>query len=643
MIKTSILSALLMTSALLTSQAQAGFFDRSNVAKNIQSASPNDVYAGLKFNYLDKEDRLFILKDFLKTVELQYVLLPLKKELIGLDYKKMKAEALAVEEAFDDVLLDVKDNKNEEMKERITFLQASSNMDFLDRMAILVAKFKDTHFSLQEKIPRPFIYTGVRLFRIDGKIVVGSLEEKFLAMASKLSGYDLSVIKTGDEVLSIDGVPVEEKINEIKPYISGSSEEFIDSQAVRSLMLRNVKYEKKNYMRVVFKNAGTMKLPIFANNSMADTPRLDVITYLNKYKVPSDATAIGITFDQINNTWNDSELSYKGYNVRNLVKNLKGPSVYLDENGSAAIRTGYYMNKGKTYAVMQILTFSTTNVTKGKETLTFIDALRNFILEVKESEVPLILDLRVNNGGNATYPEKLLSMIIKEKDTYAPSTKAMRITQYMRGLFETWVTQGVVAEDENSGITNDIFLDLFDKALDARADYTPMYVDRKPITADPLVSGFNNKVVALVTADCISACDMTAFVIKDSKRATIIGSHSNGTGAGYYSSSALNTNWEDRLKVFSSTIPNFLFGKAGNDIKSLVFGDASVSELCTENKPTIADIKYSSTELDLTNDNLGWLKKAVEVLDSQKDVEVPDITVVDLESIKATEALDLKK
>lgn len=618
MIKTSILSAVLMTTALLNTEAKAGLFNPFSNDLEVHSAAVRDVYAGLKFNYLDKEDRLLIVRDFLKTVELEYALLPLKKELIGLDYKKMKTEAIAAEEAVEDVLLDSKDRKNEEVRERVTFLQASSNMDFIDRMVVLAAKFKDTHFGIYEKISRPFIYTGLRLFRIDGKVVVGSLENKFLDMASKLSGADLSVIKIGDEVISIDGVPVEEKVNELKPYISGSSEEFIDTQAVRSLMLRNVKYEKKNYMRVVFKNAGAMKLPIFANNSSAVTPRVDVITYLNKYNIQSDATSIGLAFDHTTKKWNDSDMSFAGYGTKNLATNLKGSIDYLGDNGLAAIRTGYYMNKGKTYAVMQIMTFSTANVTKGNEKLTFIDALRNFILEVKDSELPLILDLRVNNGGNGSYPAKLLSMIAKEKDVYAPSTEAMRMTQYIRGLYEGELSQKVVAENENEGVTIDMLKNLIDTALETNADYTPMFAFGTPVKADPKVGGFNNKIVALVTADCISACDKTAFLIKDSKRATIIGTHSNGTGAGFITTRILNTKWEDRLKVFSSTVPNYLFGKPGSEINTLVYGDTSVSELCTENKPTVADIQYRSKTLDLIKDNLGWLQKAAQVLDSQE-------------------------
>jgi len=616
MIKTSILTAVLMTSALLhTSEVKARVFDPLAGVK-VNAGLLKDVYSGVKFNYLNKEDRLLILKDFLKTVELQYALLPLKKELIGLNYEKLKADAIAAEEANDDILLDAKDRKNSELRDRVAFLQANSNMDFIDRMTAVVAQFKDTHFGIYDKITRPFIYTGVRFYRIDGKIVVSQVENKFMGMASKMSGADLSVIKIGDQVISIDGVPVEEKINELKPYISGSSDGYIDSEAIRSLTLRNVKYEKKNFIRVVFKNAGTIKLPIFSNSTMSDTQRLDAVTYLNKYEIPSDTSAIGISFDQTLKKWTDSDFAFIGYRASKISKNLKDLKEYVSDSGSPAIRTGYFINKGKTYAVLQVLTFSAPKVKNGENSLNFIDALRNFVVEVKESQVPLILDLRVNNGGNGSYPSKLMSMLLPEgKTEYASSTEALRMTQYIRQLNEGYLYQRVVAEDENVGMTIDMMKDLIDTALDNNDDYTPMHVMAGAMTADPQVGGFPNKIVTLVAADCISACDKTAFLIQSTKRSPIIGTHSNGTGAGFSSSNELNTQWSDRLNMFSSTVPNYLFGRPGA-VGTLVFGENSVLEMCSENKPTPADIQYKPTMLDLNRENLGWLQKAAEVIES---------------------------
>ena len=85
MSKTMLLT-LAISTLLSGTAAHAGLF--SNPIKNIHGTK--DVYAGIKFNYLDRDDRLLIVNDFLKTVELEYALLPLKAKLIGLDFNKLK-------------------------------------------------------------------------------------------------------------------------------------------------------------------------------------------------------------------------------------------------------------------------------------------------------------------------------------------------------------------------------------------------------------------------------------------------------------------------------------------------------------------------------------------------------------------------
>jgi len=620
MIKASLLSAVLMTSALLqTNVAEAGLLNLFPGSKKIQSEAVKDVYAGIKFNYLDRADRLMILNDFLNSVELEYALLPLKEQRIGLDFKKLKQEARDAEMAAGDYTLTAADRKNSDAREKIAFHQAVSNMEFLDRMQLVVAKFKDTHFGLSEKISRPFIYNGVRFIRVQGKIVVGSLDKKFLAMVEKLSDTDLSAIKIGDEVAAIDGVDVETKINELKDYIAGSTDEYNDMEAVRSLTLRNFKYEKKNFMRIAFKSGRVFKLPIFVNNSMQDTPRMDVITFMNRFDIPSDASSLGIVFDKATNKWVDSgAMAFAGYSVRNLKENLKGVTEMMDDAGSPAIRTGYYINKGKTYAVMQLMTFSTKNVKTANTEMPFLDAIRNFAIDAKENDLQVILDLRINGGGNGNFPAAVLSIFTEADKLYGGPSRGYRVTQYMRNMEEQQNYQRVAGEDQTFGLTYDDLRNVMENALDEGKAYAPMYNVTGPIGADAKVKGFNQKMVVLVTPYCISACDMTASLFKASKRATIIGTTTNGTGAGFRSSSEMNTVWTDPLRVFSTTIPNFLFGRPGADLTQAVYGENSVSELCSENEPTVADIEYRNAPIDIVKGNLGWLQKAAQVLESDK-------------------------
>ncbi len=606
-----------MSSLLGLADTQAGSINIFSKPSKIESHKFQDVFAGLKFTYYDQEDRLLVLNDFLKQVELEYALLPLKAISIGLDFKKLKEDSRLMEVRINDIQISKEDRKDPELRSKIAFLQAQSNLDFLDRMQSLVAKFKDTHFSIQEKIARPFIYNGLRLFRIDGKILVGAVETRLLGMVSKISGADLSVIKIGDEVLEIDGVRVEDKINEMKQYIGGSSEGFVDNYAVRALTLRNFKYEKKNFLRMTFKNAGTFKLPIFVNSAKEATPRLDAITYFEKYKIPSDATSIGITFDKVTNTWSDSKITFSGYSTRLLQANLKGVIEMMDDAGSPAIRTGYLITKGKTYAVLQLMTFSTKNVKVGANETPFIEAIRKFVMEVKEQEIPLIFDLRVNGGGNGNYPAQVMSLLAPENTIYAGATSGYRMTQYMRNIQEPFTFQKIIAEDVTKGLSIDDFINVFQSTIDDRKEYTPM-MSFGTIETDAKVGGFNNKIVALITPDCISACDKMAFLLRSANRATIIGTHTNGTGAGFLSTKDFNTEWQDRLKVLSSTIPNYLFGIPGASSDINIFGENSVEELCSENKPTVADIQYSTKFIDLDKGNLGWLQKAAQVIDTLK-------------------------
>lgn len=615
--KKSILT-MAITSILFTGIAGANAKTTGPVAKKLSlKSSLSDVYSGVKFNYLDKADRLLILNDFLKTVELEYALLPLKKKLIGLDFEKLKTDAIAAENSAADFLLSGLDRTKAEARDRVAFLQAKSNMDFFDRMVAIAAQFKDTHFGMGEKIPRPLIYSGLRFYRIQGAIVLGSVETKFLKMAMKVSGVDYSRLAIGDQVLAIDGVDVEAKVKELKPFISGSSEEFIDSQAVRSLTLRNVKYPEKNYMTVMFKNAGIFKFPIFANSSQGEAPRVDAITYFNKIGIPSDATNIGLNYNPDSKQWTDDGLKFDGFSPAKLHLHLKGLTEYLDDSKQPGMRTGYYIKNGKTYGVLQLLTFYTKNFTNGENVQTFADAIRGFISELKDEDIPLILDLRRNGGGNGNLPAVVLGILLDENTVLPGASSGFRMTSYMRQIQEASLHQEVVAEDLTFGVTMDEMKDFMQKTIDEQKDYTPMFANEIVIT-DPAVGGYSNKIVALVTADCISACDKMSFLLKASKRATIIGTHSNGTGAGFLSmSSEFNTKWSDPLHIFDTQVPNYLFGRPGDNFMTTVFEEGSEEKLCSENRPTIADVQYSTTMKDLAKNNIGWLEKAAEVIESK--------------------------
>ncbi len=605
---------LTITTLLSAQSTTAGLINNS--AKNSLNSAFKNVYSGLKFQYYDREDRLLIMNDFLKTVELEYALLPLKEKRIGLNFNKLKEDAIKKENEVEDVLLLTENRNRPNERERVSFLQASANMDFLDRMQETVAKFKDTHFGIQETISRPLVYTGLRMFRIDGKIIVGGIEKKLMDLASRLSGTDFSSIKIGNEVIAINGIPVEQKINDLKKYISASSDEFSDYQAVRSLTIRNNNYDTSNSITISFANGGVYKLPLFANSPTDATPRLDAMIFFEKYQIPYDTTAIGLNFDQSSKQWLDSSVNFEGYSPTKLHLNLIGLTEMLGDDGQPVLRSGYYINKGKIYGVLQILSFNSQNVKVKDTTISFINGIRTFVSELKENQTPLILDLRMNSGGDANLPAEVLSVLLEEGLVYPSTTMGYRMTSYIRQLQEPRFAQQIVGENKSFGLDRDDLKDMFKNTLEAQKEYTPMFASQIIPFDSAGINGFNNNIVALISANCISACDIMAMLLKSSKRATLIGSQTNGTGAGFTSKEDLNTNWVDRLRVFQSQIPNFVFGLPGESYTTKLFDENSVESMCSENRPTKADIFYAARKIDVTNNNIGWLQIATNVLDN---------------------------
>lgn len=610
--KSSLLTLLLLSSVISTTAFAASSFKSP---LKITEEEYSDVYSGVKFQYLDLEDRLLIVNNFLKSVELEYAPLDLKEKVIGINFKKIKENAIARENAAGDVTISAVDRKDPKVRAAVALEQAQKNMEFLDRMQMLVAEFKDTHFSIYESIPRPVVYNGLLLTKADGKIIVARMDKKVISRIEALGNTNLQGIQIGDEVVAIDGVSIQDKINELKPYISGSSEAYIESEAIYYLMIRSFRYPTKSTMTITFANGAKYKIPYFANVRSSDLPRLDAISYFNKVGIEVDATTTGLQYDNSTGKWSEAGLSYSGYRVSALGRNLKDIKEYMTDSGSLGMRTGYYMQKGKTHAVMQLFTFSSTTLSQSADRKqSFMDAIREFALDAKENELPVILDLRSNGGGNGAYPAQLLSIFTEAGQYYGAPSRGIKMTTYARNLNEPMYFQMLEGEDVSFGITYDELRGVLNDAIDERKVYPPMYNMTGVIPADYKVKGFDNKMVVLVTPDCISACDMTASLFSSSKRATLIGTHSNGTGAGYSSTGQLNTNWGDQLRQLKSNIPNFLFGKPHSDILKNVYEEDSVYELCTENKPTVADIHYSTTLLDVKADNKGWLMMAAEVL-----------------------------
>ena len=177
--------------------------------------------------------------------------------------------------------------------------------------------------------------------------------------------------------------------------------------------------------------------------------------------------------------------------------------------------------------------------------------------------------------------------------------------------------QGAQKNTNSTDIGLDRMIEHLNDARKKNKEYIGPFNRIEKIKASEEVGGYDQKIVALITPACISACDVFSSLLKTSRRATLIGSHTNGTGAGYFTSTPLDSiKWEDDYRILKVYIPNSLFGKA-RKIDKPQMSLSAAREFSSENKPTFADVKYDPVLDDYLKKGEPWFDKAISVLEGQ--------------------------
>jgi hypothetical protein len=198
--------------------------------------------------------------------------------------------------------------------------------------------------------------------------------------------------------------------------------------------------------------------------------------------------------------------------------------------------------------------------------------------------------------------------------------RAFRVTDYVRNYYDfpdNIVRRKLFGIEETKTGEFDIAdsKKLIDEAVATQSIYTAAY-NQADIAHDSDVGGFDLPLVTLISSACVSACEDLANLLKSNRLGRLIGTHTSGTGAGYETLGNQIPNWQSPSRNFSIEIPSFLFGSPGGAVGQRVF-PGKAEELCSENRPTVADVFYDTTLEDLKNGDQGWLNKAVEVLRSK--------------------------
>jgi hypothetical protein len=432
-----------------------------------------------------------------------------------------------------------------------------SDLRFIDRVSQCIAGFHDTHFWTSPPVAIPPVFAGIYISPINGKYYISKtisdlLNYEAITLADPDAQKELqAALAIGNEVTEVDGQKPADLAAHYKSYISGSSDAYVQSQAEEAIFYRNFDYPTQNYVAIKTTDTkgGTHALELPWWGGIGAHVRADANAYFAKLGIPlSDRVKVVVSEMTGKPDWRSVSLQTTGYdNSKALYKDEFNPLVeYLDDSGMPGLRVGEAATDGgKAFCYLELLTFETEKFKAADgSTKSFGDALRDFISDCESKKLDLVIDLRSNPGGNGDFPDLLLSLISKPKTTLLAPVMDLRVTQDIGRLLASDNFQPDLAIKDFGKVANNP-LDEFERAAAAGESETNI-IPNIPLPADPKSGGYDGNVIALVTPNCISACDMTAALLKKSGRAAaIIGTQSNGTGAGFYSSDSLDSTFKD--------------------------------------------------------------------------------------------------
>ena len=219
------------------------------------------------------------------------------------------------------------------------------------------------------------------------------------------------------------------------------------------------------------------------------------------------------------------------------------------------------------------------------ESVAWDSPIVTFLKELERNAIPLVLDIRVNNGGNISFPNRLMEHLARNDGVSNSFGVAYRVTPSMRQLW-----QRSIGKTETRYLLAQKYVS---EAVYKKKRHTRVWKFKDEISYSQEVGGFNQKILTLIGPKCLSACDILAGLLKASNRATLIGQSTNGTGGGFFEWEPYGkSEWTDPFEVVKAQIPNSLFGfpMPKNDLA--LAKDNAFIKFNSENKPTTPHITY---------------------------------------------------
>lgn len=586
------LFALFLALVSLSAKAAEPALDKSLFERVNQTLT--DRGPELYFVYYSQEARVKLVEDFLDQVRLQYAGLLIKQKRFGFNLEDLKKEAIETEQSVPIY------------EDRID--QAKANLDFLDRMRALIAKFHDTHFKFNPVNELSSVFLPFTVANINERYFIVEIRPNVLKYLSTWHDEFLN-INIGDELVEFNGQNPKVEIEKLKNYFGKSSEHATEAKATEALTIRDSVMPDSAIAKFTIRQKDkTTKFSMrwFFSNAK----RLDQYIYLTA-KNFQHLSPIVQSIDAFGGDPNLEFAKLVSKKTEELIpSNATLIESYLDENEQPMITGATLESGGQKYTILKIHSFypepeGSTKVHLQKQAkIEFSDALRKIITNAKSNNTPIILDLRSNGGGYPDLATATLSMLLAKDSIIPGPTRAYRVSSLSSSMLynyrnSTPNVQAIDAIDINREIFISEIIEDYESSRNLGKEYSSSH--QEPILNDSNIDGLNLPLIGLIGPDCVSACDILAYLLK-ANNFKLLGTSTNGTGLGTTDSKFSAITWTDRYRILSTVIPNHMFGKPSDQIGPALIPD-SAEELNLENKPTVADVYHEPTLNDYINNS----------------------------------------
>ncbi len=488
-----------------------------------------------------------------------------------------------------------------------------ARIELEDHLLLCLAPFRDSHLQLKSQTPRPFVYAGFQLIQAGNRFLIGSVSK---SLSGQWPAEAESLLRPGAEVESLNGFSPTELVKLASHYISGSSEAFVAEEALRALTFRDFAYPESGTLLVKVANQMAVPVPWWqvGLNQREDTRAL--------FRERGFLSAHSIALD-IEARIRDGEDDL-GFNHKAPLLPKESLTSFYDDEGQLGMRLGQFEQEGKSYCYIQLLTFATkrwrVKSTAGK-IVPFTFPFEQHLQGCRIGGRPLVLDLRWNPGGDSDAPARILGLLARTGESYPSTVFGGLLTPHLQAVLSKFD----LGEGFPSGglrTPQGRMLKALEFARGARSRYLP-FVASENIASTMKGGAFDLPIVALTTPSCISACDLLAGLLRNAKRAILLGGPTNGAGGrflevGKYPRSGYT---DDLFGTVTLKIPNTFHAllprlKAENE---WFFDFPENQPWMMENRPISPDLAYGNQVLDIEAPGAGWLRASVQaILDHEK-------------------------